>query len=520
VTNNANKVAFFLFTCLAMTVFTVTGANAQSQATVSESAQAPGAIELADMPGGIAGYTPHSGIYKGTMGTIGSDVDAFMSVLDFSAVKMQNWFSYAGIDENGVNLGYATKFGPAYLGVSYGGSLIDEILRRITNQDILTLQKREEITKTSSETMATPGLVDSEGETIEGITTSENAVNLIFGIGGFGLKLGFSAYLEGREMGSKAEWDYEQAFESSLKPSLELGWNFPIGSVRTKIALRGAYDMHQYISLTGEPFLYHDEVNNTIVSQLVDKEVYRDFTEPSGGFTLGFEFGLGGNTRAEFDLIGDLAYRIYRNNEQDGVMTGWEIRAFDPVSSNQLSEEKAKVTAPEIFDLRFSGNPVFTLQSDISDKLTIGAKMSLAIGYDAFTVSQTRNNLFTDPTTNADYSVPDWTVKLSDSRTSVTPELGIGAKFTLWPDHFSMYAGFGIDLFSYNETISTRTVTPIGGVDEEITNTTRTLDLPTTKLTAGLALNLTSTMALDLLAITSGLDIDTTKLTLLLTLSK
>jgi hypothetical protein len=504
--NNVSGVAFFVFTCLAMTVFAVTGVNAQ--VNLPKDAPEPAEIEHADIPGEIAGYTPHSGVYRATVGTISSDVDVFMSVFDFSAVKMQNWFSYAGVDEKGVNLGYAVKLGSAYFGISYGGSLIDEILRRITNQDILTLQKRDEIRKDSSGTSAKPGLVDSEGKPIEGITTSENTVGLIFGTGIFGLKLGFAAYLEGREIGSNGQ-NYEQAFESSLKPSLELGWNFPVGSVRTKIAIRGAYDMHQYISVTGETFYYMPV--DSIESSFVVKEMYQDFTEPSGGLTLGFEFGLGRNTRAEFDLIGDAAYRIYRSNEQDGIMTTWKITntvVTPPTSTN------TEVAAPEIFDLRILGNPVFALTSDVSDRFTVGAKINLAIGYDIFTISQSLSDI--DEGGN---KTPVSTVKISDSRLSVTPELGIGTRFTLWPDHFSMHAGFGIDLFSYSETISARTTT-IGGVDTETTDTLRVLDLPTTKITAGLTLNLTTDMALDLLAITSGLDIDTTKLTILLTFNK
>jgi hypothetical protein len=509
--NNVNKAVFFLFTCLAMTVFAVMGANAQ--VNLPTSGPEPSEIEFADMPGETAGYSPHSGTYRGTVGTISSDVDVFMSVLDFSAVKMQKWFSYAGVDEKGVNLGYAAKLGPAYLGVSYGGSLIDELVRRITNQDILTLQKRDEIKKDSSGTSTTPGLVDTEGKKIEGITTSENTVGLVFGAGVFGLKLGFTAYLQGREVGSEEQNNYEHAFESSLKPSLELGWNFPIGSVRTKIALRGAYDMHQYISKTEEPFFYQN--NDTIESSLVYREVYRDFTEPSGGFTLGFEFGLGENSRAEFDLIGDAAYRMYRSNEQDGVMTTWKIED----SSSPNDPKNTDITAPEIFDLRVSGNPVFALTNNISDRFTVGAKISLAIGYDIFTISQSLNNFTLDPATGVKNNTLVSTVKIGDSRMSVTPELGIGTKFTLWPDHFSMHAGFGIDLFSYTETVSTHTTTQ-SGVTTESTDTLRILDLPATKITAGLTLNLTADMALDLLAITSGLDIDATKLTILLTLNK
>jgi hypothetical protein len=513
--DNVNIAVFFLVTCLAMTVFAVTGVNAQ-ELNLPDSRPEPGEIGVADMPGEIAGYTPRSNIYRGTAGTIKSDVDVFMSVLDFNAVNMQNWFSYAGIDEKGVNLGGAVKIGSTYFGISYGGSLIDELIRRVTNQNILTLQKRDEIKKDSSGTSSVMGLVDSEGKKISGIATSENTVGLIFGAGNFGLKFGFGAYLEGREV--EEDERYEHAFGSSLKPSLELGWNIPVGSVRTKLALRGAYDSRQYISKTGETFYYTSEETDNIIIKCshIKKEAYRDFTEPSGGFTLGFGFGLGRNIRADVDLVGNAAFRIYKSNEQDGVMSTWEIT--DPVAAPQ-DPKYTDVTAPEIFDFRISGNPVFALTNDVSDRLTIGAKFSLAIGYDIFTISQSVNNFTFDEDGKKNNDPVSTAVKISDSYLSITPELGIGAKFMLWPDHFSMYAGFGIELFSYSNTVSARTTT-LDGVDTEVTNTLRILELPATKITAGLTLNFTRDMTLDVLAITSGLDIDATKLTILLTLKK
>ncbi|MDR1411915.1 MAG: hypothetical protein LBI91_06900 [Spirochaetaceae bacterium] len=510
---NTKSGAFFAIACLWMAVFAVGGVDAQ----IGLPAAPPGPAEIVyeDIPAETAAYVPHSGTYRATGGTINSDVDVFMSVLDFNAVKMRNWFSYAGVDEKGINLGYAVKFSSAYLGISYGGSLIDDLVRRITNQDVLTLQKRDEIIKDASGTSARPELVDSEGKIIEGTTTSENTLGLIFGTGIFGFKLGFTAFLEGREIAGDLG-NYEHAFESSLKPSLELGWNFPVGSVRTKIAIRGAYDMHQYISATGENFYYMPETS--IERSFVDKEAYYDFTEPSGGFTLGFEFGLGANARAEFDLIGDVAYRIYRSNEQDGVLTVWKIinnpNNAAPVQTN------TDIAAPEIFDLRISGSPVFAFTNDISDRLTIGARINLLIKYNIFTISQSLSNFVFEDATGAKLSTPVSGIEIGDSRFSITPELSLGTRFTLWPDHFSVHAGFGINLFSFSEKTLARTETPAGGVGIETTKTVRVLELPTTSITTGLTLNLTSDLALDVLAITSGLDVDATKLTILLTFKR
>jgi hypothetical protein len=512
---------FFVLVCLAMAFFMPERVNAQAVATLPTKAPEPAELEFADILEQKFGYVPHSGAYKATVGTIFSDVDVFMSALDFNTVKMQKWFSYAGVDENGISMGYAAKLGSIYLGISYGGSLIDEVLRRITNQEVLTLRKRDEMEKNSSgDNPAKSELYDSEGGSIKGTAASENTIGIVFGSGGFGLKLGFAAFMQSRKLGSEEGWnheqDYEHAFESSLKPSLELGFNFPVGSARAKIALRGAYDMHQYFSETGETFYYTKTDNDgviTLQSSFVRKVVYQDFTEPSGGFTLGFGFGEGKNVRTEFDLVGDVVYRTYQNNEQDGILTMWGI-----------ADEDTDVVAPEILDLRISGYPVFTLQSDVSKRLTVGAKLRLAIEHNIFTISQLLYNFEPgDPEDPGSEKIrapdPYSTVKIDYSYLSIIPELGIGTKFMLWPDHFSLHSGFGIDLFSYTETILTRTATE-DSVDNESTKTVKELGLPTTKITAGLTLNFTTDMALDLLAITSGLDINATKLTILLTINK
>jgi hypothetical protein len=506
--NNTKSGVFFAAACLWLAVFAV--GRADAQLNLPAAPPEPAEINYEDIPAETAVYAPHSGTYRATGGTINSDVDVFMSVLDFSSVRMRSWFSYAGVDEKGINLGYAVKFTSAYLGISYGGSLIDELVRRITNQDILTLQKRDEIKKDASGTSTTPELVNSDGKKIEGITTSENTLGLIFGTGIFGLKLGFTAFLEGREI--TTDIVKEDAFESSLKPSLELGWNFPVGSVRTKIAIRGAYDMHQYISKTEEKSYYMSGIDS-IGQSSVSKEAYFDFTEPSGGFTLGFEFGLGRNTRAEFDLIGDMAYRIYRSNEQDGVLTVWRIT--DNLTGIQRNTD---IAAPEIFDLRISGNPVFAFTNEISNRLTVGAKINLLIGYNIFTIAQSLSS--STIVDGEKVNTPVSEIEIGDTRFSISPELSLGTRFTLWPDHFSMHAGFGINLFSFSETKLVHTETRAGGDSVETTDTVRVLDLPTTSITAGLTLNLTSDLALDLLAITSGLDVDATKLTILLTFKR
>ncbi|MDR3249299.1 MAG: hypothetical protein LBT39_10995, partial [Treponema sp.] len=236
--------------CLVLGLLPVLSLSAQTPTTMlplgfANSSENP----FAELPEARSTPFPESSTSKATIGTISADGDYFMSVLDWSSINnMQSTFVLAGVDENGLVMGYAQKAGKVYLGVSYGGSLVDELFRRITNQDVDTLRKQDSVTKDPS-TYST-SLLNQNDKTPPGVTISNNDVNLILGAGVFGLRLGFSEYIRAAEISddetSTTVWNKEHGFESSLKPSLEMGFNFKAGPVRVKPAFRGAFDIHEY----------------------------------------------------------------------------------------------------------------------------------------------------------------------------------------------------------------------------------------------------------------------------------
>jgi hypothetical protein len=508
-----------------MPVFALAELNAQPVNNLPTEKVLPEPAEIGydDISAETAGYTPHSGIYRATAETISSDVDVFMSVFDYNTVKLQNWFAYGGFDEHGVNLGYALKFSTVYLGFSYGGTLIDGLAQRIFNLDVVSLPEKENEIKENIN-----GSVPFDPGT-DGVTRREDTIGVLLGTGVFGLKLEFGSYMQSRELYSREQNpNYTHIFESSLKPSLELGWNFPIASVRTKFAFRAAYDIHEYVSNTGDMFYYFETVKedpndpssgDVLVrnSKFFDRAIYQDFTEPSAGFTLRFDFGLGENTLAALDLTGNAAYRMYTFDEydsdkEDGIKTVWKIT--DPVPDvGAIIEETTDFTAPEIFDLRVVANPAFSAVSKFSEMFTAGARFNVNVRYDIFEISYTKNSstVIRDDNGNVENPVSD-SFDIKSWYMSITPGLNVGLVFTPWPDHFSVQVGLGMDLFSYRKSEQDHTVNG-DTISEEIAG-------PTVKVTAGLTMNLTPAITLDLLAVATGLDISATKLTLLLVLNK
>jgi hypothetical protein len=417
---------------------------------------------------------------------------------------MDNQFILAGVDENGLAIGYSRRVGNLYIGGSYTGSLVNELFQRVTNQDILTLRKHDDLTENTASTT----LRDQNDKTPSGETISNNDINVIVGSGIFGIRLGFSEYLksiEDRRGSNQLDIEDISSFESSFKPTLEMGLNIPVGAVRVKPALRGAFDIHQYVNITEWERDYNDGTGD---HYRIERSLLLDYMEPSGGLSLGLDFGNSEHIRAEMILSGDIAFRLYNTNDNDG---GWvNYKLADHTLSPTPGSSETEFLAPDIFDLRLSGAPSFVFSGDLTPKFTLGFKAKVDFGFNLLEITQTENTV-TYPGGIKTYT-PGPEYVTSDTVFSVTPDFGLGVSYKLIPDHFALHAGLGIVLFSYRE-VKTE-------IDGGATRTVKDMYLPSTKLAAGLTLNFTETVAIDLMAIMSGLTFDSTKITALVTVKQ
>jgi hypothetical protein len=482
-----------------------------------------------DFPEQRVSPLPQSSTNRATLETIDGDPDKFMSVHEFGTIgKMENQFVLAGVDEDGLVIGYSRKIGSLYMGGSYSGSLINELFQRVTNQNILTLSKHDELTENDVET----SLRDQNSKTPSGETVSNNDINIILGSGVFGIRLGFSEYLRGfedRRKTNELNVKDTSTFESSFKPTLELGFNLPAGAVRVKPALRAAFDIHQYVSNTvwDRDYTTTDAVTSTSTHHRyeIGRRFLMDYMEPSGGLSLGLDFGNSEHIRAEAILDMDIAYRIYKTNEKDGGWITYAVNDSTTVLPNAAvpTEFTWEYLAPDIFDLRLTGAPAFVFAADMTPKFTLGFKVKVDFGYGLLNITQTGNNVSYDPVTKAKIYTPQGEWTSSDTVLSVSPDLGLGVSYRLIPDHFALHAGLGIVLFSYREVKTEYTAKNVGSgisADADETRTIRDMYLPSTRLGAGLTLNFTETVAIDLMAIMSGLSFDSTKITALVTVKQ
>ncbi|MDR1972743.1 MAG: hypothetical protein LBQ46_12585 [Treponema sp.] len=466
------------------------------------------------LPGSRDLHLPESSTSKATVGTLTGDGDYFMSTIDWGSIENLNSnIIVAGVDEWGLALGFGHKGEKLYVGASYSGSLIDEFYRRITNKEVGGLWKTSRKVDSSTPTYGT-SLVDQTDVTPYGETINNNDVNLILGAGIFGVRVGFAQWIRSVNGYSAGPyWGMEDSLESSLKPSLELGFNIPVGSVRIKPSLRAAFDIHEFQSQKG----YLDTDDPALGLPLsTNYWVLRtdriNFWEPSAGLTLALEFALSDSASLEFALEGDGALRMYRGKDDpDPISSEWfyddvtggfpnfPLNSSNPPYSTATTSNIGTVTIP--MDLRATGAPSFAFTGDLGERLTLGAKLAVDGGFGLLS--------WENDTTGEESTI------LS---ISVAPDFALGASLHLIPDHFSLHAGIGVTLFTYEHITINGETTTTGVKWDEITETK--MGVPSARFAGGLTVNLTQALAVDLMAISSGLDLDTTKYTLLLTVKK
>lgn len=467
-------------------------------------------ISADTLPAPLHVYTPRSALNTATMGSINSDVDYFMDPYDFTRLSIENYLFFAGVDEQGLNLGFGAKFGSLYFGVSYGGSIVDQLFQEITNQDVDLFSKQSTATTdniNSANDHTELQVVDPMGTRLSGKNESSNTLQILMGSGIWGVKLGLAQYMKSIDSSS------ENLFEFSLKPLFEVGFNFKVGGVRLKAGLRAAMDFHDYIYKTSQMVNYFSPAppippgaiaSTQYPGTTIKTESLLGFKEVSAGLTLGADFSSNPATIAELRLDADVAFRLYDNMGMFQAMATLDI--LDPVIAGVAispSIASTSVVMADIFpDVRVLINPSFVYKFDLNEMFSLGVKVKAGIGVDLLSIDRSDGT----SSSSSDYL----TIR-------AVPDVAVGGHFKIWPEHFSLYGGLGIELLSLKTVIENSTNSTAGTDTATVTNTT---GLPAARLAAGFMFNFTASTAIEVLVFTKNLDIDQTALTLLLTVKK
>ncbi|MDR2943361.1 MAG: hypothetical protein LBV17_12310 [Treponema sp.] len=513
---------------------------------------------------------PESNQKTATAGVFGNDVDNYMNVNDFGDVQFAKWFGFLHGANDGpagsfrVDLGYATKLSGLYLGTRYKGNVLSfnkTVATTITptydwnNQELL--QTSEAVTYTQN------------------WTNSTNQIEALIGLSnGMGIKVGFFESLAvssqpGRTVTTTDTKDgiitYANGIDkySIIRGYLTpfLGWGMKIGggeAMTIKPYVLAEFDIYQNKVI--ENYLntystYNDELTSRKAIEKTGNN--NGYFCPDVTIGAGFELPKKGDTSVSFGIEYEISIPIYNNSYSDSGFSGdvggtvrWANgRSYtDDTISQTVNYKTAVLTFEEISNFNHYITPSLLVVKEPAESFKFGLSLSLPVN-----ISTRKNSRYGETITETetiDKNADNTTTKISNkirqnngvtntTSFSISPEVGIGATYSLIPGRFSVNAGFLAYPLSYRNT---STVTAPNGpssvtYDETTTDGKKTYENITVangassdrventsswthfdgNVTGGFVFNFNENIALDFLVSSTVFDMELTNVNVLFT---
>jgi hypothetical protein len=426
-------------------------------------------VSKPDSPLEVNLFNPESGLYRASMGTIRSDIDGFMDVGAFKDTSFEKTLMYVGFDPQGITIGAGLKLGQLYFGAAYGGSLIQDLFSRATNQDPSELSM--DLALEGDDITEVPGVLDTVGGRPAEVK-NRNEFNIFLGFWRVGLKIGFSQMLTVEQpQGEKdrmAVGSTEQAFsfENVMLPSFALGASLPISdSLFIVPEISAQLDIHKFVN--GSPHSTGDTV-----------DFYSGYVQEYNEAKIGADLGvIYRNAGSEIRAGG--GYYLKKR------VTGFNIQSGEKIT-HVVMDKSGKKTIVSIYDnLEQEIAPYFLYTGNIGERGKFGVKLLADIRFNEYYLTPDSGlQAYGDYETHA-------------KEIYVKPELDFGATFALLPERFALHGGFGLNLFTFNISESANKST---GEDESSMEEI----LPSTRFAVGFTVNLNANTTIDMLLITSG----------------
>jgi hypothetical protein len=459
---------------------------------------------------------PQSNAHRATQENFGNDVDNFLGLHSYGDVEFEKFFSYLGFREYAggnpdfgayeLNAGYARHFGGLYLGLFYAGQITEAdaaAADTTTTDETTNALSGTSYQKTSDSTTIAYANLDP--------VRFYNNLTALIGVAGMGIKVGFYETLYGTSKypgnGSGTESDIENDVDGTKRvaevtdykllkgwivPQLGWGMKLPVGglTVKPKVNLDLAFyaDSEKYAGL---PSL----TNTTVNGQDVGTHNTRDYYRGNGFFALGItlgadvDFAPSGSSSGGAGLAYTLAPRIY-SHKYDSASGGDTVKGTvtatnttqKTVSGTDTTEVKQSVVSvSERAYIRNVINPSFWYANDLSDQVSLGAGGGITFTIDSeSTYSKTTNtNISSVRPHSGSFASKTTTVTVRDTANNdvttfnVESSIGLGLRYKIKPDRFTLNAGLGITLPAYKRVtthtkpLEAETVTTDTEVDDK-----------------------------------------------------
>jgi hypothetical protein len=419
-------------------------------------------------------FNPESGLYRASMGTIRSDIDNFMAVGAFKDTSFEKTVTYVGFDPQGITLGVGMKLGALYFGVAYGGSLIQDLFSRATNQDPSELSMK--LGTAGGTTTEVPGVFDSVGGR-PAEANNRNEFNIFLGLWRIGMKLGFSQIMTvAQPQSEEAVMEVGKTtqgftFENAMVPSFAIGASIPIkGALFIVPELSAQMDIHQFVN--------GSDPHTTLVNGIAVPDFYSGYTQIYNEAKVGADLGV-------VYRIPDSEIRVGGGYYLKKRITGFDVASGAKITHVVVNNGATETVESTYDNLEQEITPYILYSGNIGNRGKIGVKLLADIRFNEY------------------YLTPDSGIQAyGDYETHakevyVKPELDFGGTFTLLPDRFALHAGFGLNLYTFN--ISESENKSLGKSDSSLEEI-----LPSTRFALGFTVNLNATTTIDMLLITSG----------------
>jgi len=459
-----------------------------------------------------------SNTYSATAGVFTSDVDDSMNVHDYGNVEFEKWFGFVGGTSNYLTLGYATNFGGIYLGTMFSGNFY--------SQDWST--KRTTMTGFDNIWNKNTNMIQTREEYLdEAMGVSNNDFNVLIGVAGMGIRVGFYQYwasdkndapnwLNGTNAIVTTDYkdgrvDYEREVvdylnrDTFLMPSIM--WGMTIGPLTPYVGIGLGFSGNRYVSDVRETYTAYN-------GKRVGEDVNHSFTNAgyiAPNVLVGTGFDLNDNMTIGIEYA--LGLRIYSNDYDvagfsgtaDGtvVATGWNGSTYQSYTrkyegwfyNTETRQATLNFTDTEFMSHRIT--PSFRYTNEAIENLKLGFTFELPIAISSMKqdrYTETRNTMKFTQTNNQVYttaSVETVTVTrggnfydhngetdiergLTETSTFwIGPTFAIGASYNLIPGRFTVNAGVGGRPVSYSsrvEKVSPTGVNEVTSVTETDTN--------------------------------------------------
>jgi hypothetical protein len=416
-------------------------------------------------------FNPESGLYRASMGTIRSDIDRFMDVGEFKDTSFNSMLTYVGFETQGITIGAGMKLGQFYFGIAYGGSLIQDLFARATNQDPSEMSLK--LNTDNGSEIEVPGVYDGSGGR-PSEANNRNEFNIFLGFWRFGLKIGFSQVLTvAQPQGENLSMEVGQsgiqgfAFENAIVPSVALGLSIPIKNKFFIVPeISATMDIHQFVEGSNPHMVGTAPIFYSGYSQM--------YNEAKAGMDLSFILR---SDKSEMRLGG--GYYLKKR------ITGFDLTSGAKISHVVVDKGQSSTIDTTYDNLEQQIEPYFLYTGTFGERVKIGVKV------------------LADVRINEYYMTPDSGLQLYGDyethaqETYIRPELNFGGTFNILPERFALHAGFGLNLHTFNISKSENK-----SLDED--NSSLEEILPSTRFAVGFTVNLTANITIDMLLITSG----------------